>query len=951
MTAEPDSPPRRAGMPSWLRYAVLAPLVLLAAGLAWVAWDRRDDLTLSALQRRIPLARPVSVALDNRGTLYTLDDKYFRILGIDAEGRATSMRYVQPADPAHYAYWSELAVDADGTLYATRVVYFVDTELVDYEEIVRFLPGRVQVLYTLDHGEDEYPFDTQLLTLQVHDGHLYFDVRGEESVGLYRVPLAGGVPQHVLDIAVPSADVYNLAGFDAARLFVASYSGDRIFRLDSGGGLVDAGLHPARPGVPPYVLADKLFIDGEGRLLVSDLFNQCVYRAGPDGSLEVLLSKDDLPDHPAAALYKDLWVADDGSIAVVEPIGGEAGRLVVFGPDGAVEREITSAVPSFPLWVRQLVPWLALAGFVLAFAGTLVYVYLAILNRRVALVLKLILTIVPLVVASIVFISNSVFTKTLARVEEELLFRLSALAQAAAGSIDGDAVDRIRVPSDYLGDDYTAVTGALDRLVNSGSDPWNQRIFANVTKLYNGMFYIMADYAASYGVLYPMPFAPFERYQAALVTGEMQRYEYTDADGTYLEAAAPVRNGKGEPVAVLYVGSSKDDLVLLQQAFRSEVTRDTAVAAAVLSAVIAAVSVFLLLSIRQLQRAVGRMKGGAYGTRVAIRRRDEIGDLGKSFNVMGDSLQGSFQQITTIRDAYAQYVPQEFLRLLGKREIHEIDLANQVEVEMAVLFADIRDFTKLSESMAPQDNFKFLNSYLKRMGPIIRANHGFIDKYLGDGIMALFTGERLGDADGQRQDPVRASADAVAAAMAMHRELYTYNKHRQRFNYPSIRIGVGVHVGKVMLGILGEERREGTVIADVVNLASRLEGLTKDFGCRIIVSDRVVATMGPDGPDHRYLGHARVKGKDSTVPIHEVFGADPEDDVRRKRHTKSFFERGVGLYRQGTRDGREDLFPEADRYFRTVLKAHPADRAAEYYVTAYRTGVIRAPAPETPGGT
>lgn len=950
MAAEPETPHRRVGMPAWLRYAVVVPLCALTAGLAWFAWTHRDGLSLSALQRRIPLQRPVSVALDPRGTLYTLDDKYFRILGIDAEGRATSMRYVQPADPAHYEYWSELAVDAEGTLYATKVVYFVDTELVDYEEIDRFLPGRVQVLYTLDHGEDEYPFDTHLLTLQVHGGHLYFDVRSEESVELFRVPLTGGVPQHVLDIAAPSADVYNLAGFDAASLFVASYSGDRVFRLDSSGGLVDGGLHPARPGVPPFVLADKLFVDREGRLLVTDLFNQCVYRAGPDGALEVLLSKDDLPDRPGRALYKDVWVADDGRIAVVEPIGGEAGRLVVFGPDGGFEREITSAVPSLPLWAGQLVPWLALAGLVLAFAGTLAWVYLAILNRRVALVLKLILTIVPLVVLSIVFISNSVFTKTLARVEEELLFRLSALAQAAALSIDGDAVDRIRVPSDYLGDDYNAVAGALDRLVNSGSDPWNQRIFVNVAKLYNGMFYIMADYASSYGVLYPMPHAPFERYQAALVTGEMQRYEYTDADGTYLEAAAPVRNGKGETVAILYVGSSKDDLVLLQQTFRSEVIRDTAIAAVVLSAVIAAVSVFLLLSIRQLQRAVGRMQGGAYETRVAIRRRDEIGDLGKSFNVMGDSLQGSFRQITTMRDAYACYVPREFLRLLGKKEIHDVELGNQVEVDMAVLFADIRSFTSLSEAMKPQENFNFLNSYLSRMGPIIRANHGFIDKYLGDGIMALFPGNRPGETAGPGRDAARASADAVAAAIAMQRELFTYNRQRQRMSYQPIRVGVGVHAGKVMLGILGEEeRREGTVIADVVNLASRLEGLTKVYGARIIVSDQVIRALGGDAPDHRYLGDAEVKGKRAEVPVHEVFAADPEEDVRRKRHTKGFFETGVGLYRQSERRHQADFRIEAQRYFRAVTKAHPADRAAEYYVAVCRAAAVRAASPETPG--
>ena len=907
----------RAALPAWLRYAILALLGLLVAGLAWFTWTRRDGLTLAALRRRIPLARPVSVALDAKGTLYTLDDKYFRILGIDAGGRAVSMRTVTPVDARHYEYWSELAVDADGVLYATKVVYFLDTELVDYEQIARYPPGgREEVLYTLDHGEDEYAYDTHLLTLQVRDDWLYFDVRHEEKVELWRMRIGGDTPRHVLDIASPSADVYNLAGYDEAGLFVASYSGDTVFRLDLDGRPIDAGLHPARAGVPPFVLADKLFLDREGRLLMSDLFNQSIYRAGSDGALEILLSKNDLPDRPERALYKDLWVTDAGEIAVVESIGGEAGRLVVFGADGKFAREVTSAVPSLWLWMRQLVPWLALLGLVLAFTIMVLYVYLAVLNRRVAIVLKLIIAIVPIVVLSIVFVANRIFTRTLGKVEEELRYRLSALAQAAARSVDGDAVDRIRVPSDYLGDDYNAVAGALDELLNGGIDPWNQRVFANVTKLYNGLFYIMVDYASSYGVLYPMPHAPFERYRAALQEGVPQQYEYTDADGTYLEAAVPVMNGAGEIVAVLYVGSSKDDLVLLQEGFRAQVSRDTAIAAAVLIAVISIVSVFLLLSIRRLQRAVGRMEGGELDAAVSIRSRDEIGELGHGFNSMSRRLKKTFDEITAMGLAYKRFVPQEFLQLLGKERIADVELKQNQLVNVTILFADIRDFTTLSEAMSPEENFRFLNSYLSRMGPIIRANHGFIDKYLGDGIMALFPGE---------------PPDAVRAAVAMQRELYTYNEHRHRMGYQPLAVGIGVHSERVTLGIVGEqERMEGTVIGSAVNLASRLEGLNKVFGTRIIVSERLVATMGEDSPDYRYLGHATVKGKAKDVPVYEVFGADPPEAVKLKRHTRGFFEQGVRLFLGGERVARDLVM--AGRYFRAVLKVHTADTAAAYYV-------------------
>jgi class 3 adenylate cyclase len=739
----------------------------------------------------------------------------------------------------------------------------------------------------------------------------------------------------VLDVAVPSADVYNLAGYDEASLFVASYSGDRVYRLGPGGSLVDSGLHPARAGVPAYVLADKLFLDRDNRLLVSDLFTQCVYRAGKDGALEVLLSKDDLPDRPARALYKDVWVADDGHIAVVESIGGEAGRLVVFGPDGAAEREVTSAVPTLALWLQQLVPWLALAGLALAFAGAVAYVYLAVLDRRVALVLKLILAFVPLVVLSITFIANRIFTKTFEKVEEEVRFRLAALAQAAGREVDGDAVERIRVPSDFLGDDYNAVAAELDALLNTGADPWNQRVFANVTKLYNGMFYIMTDYASSYGVLYPMPHAPFERYLAALETGTLQQYEYTDADGTYLEAAVPVKNAAGKAVAVLYVGSSKDDLALLQEVFRSEVTRDTAIAAAALLSVIAAVSVFLLLSIRRLRRAVGRMEKGDLDVAVSIRSRDEIGDLGQGFNAMGRRLKGTFNEITAMSAAYARFVPREFLQLLGKEKIVEVELKQNRLLNLTILFADIRNFTALSEKMGPEDNFKFLNSFLSRMGPIIRDSHGFIDKYLGDGIMALFPGE---------------PADGVRAAIAMQRAIPTYNMHRQRMSYPPIAIGIGVHTEKAILGIVGEqERMEGTVIGKAVNLASRLEGLTKVYGARIIASNDLIGILGEDAPDHRYLGDAEVKGK-GKVPIHEIFAADPEDDARLKRHTKSFFETGVGLFRQGDRLKRTALISEASRYLKAVHKAHPADRAAAYYVGMCAKALDPSPALETPDG-
>ena len=176
--------------------------------------------------------------------------------------------------------------------------------------------------------------------------------------------------------------------------------------------------------------------------------------------------------------------------------------------------------------------------------------------------------------------------------------------------------------------------------------------------------------------------------------------------------------------------------------------------------------------------------------------------------------------------AISRFVPSNFLNYLNKKSIVEIELGDQTNHSMAILFADIRNFTVLSEDMSPQENFNFLNSYLKRVGPVIRKHHGFIDKYIGDGIMALFP---------------ESPQDALYAAMEIQEVVTRYNLDRQTRGYQPVTVGIGIHHGDLMLGTIGEaQRMEGTVISDSVNTAARLESLTKTFDSTIIISDTVL---------------------------------------------------------------------------------------------------------------
>lgn len=210
-----------------------------------------------------------------------------------------------------------------------------------------------------------------------------------------------------------------------------------------------------------------------------------------------------------------------------------------------------------------------------------------------------------------------------------------------------------------------------------------------------------------------------------------------------------------------------------------------------------------------------------------------------------------------LSEAYSRFVPKEFLSILSKKSILETQLADQTEGLMTVMFSDIRGFTTLSEKMTPNENFRFINDYLGMIAPLIKEHSGFIDKFIGDAIMAIF--------------PSRAE-DAVEASLAMMQALKKFNKMREEQNQDPIDIGIGIHTGHLMLGIIGHENRmEGTVIGDSVNLASRIEGLTKQFNCSIIASEVTIASLKePEQFKHVFLDEVTVKGKSQAVKVYRI---------------------------------------------------------------------------------
>ena len=276
-----------------------------------------------------------------------------------------------------------------------------------------------------------------------------------------------------------------------------------------------------------------------------------------------------------------------------------------------------------------------------------------------------------------------------------------------------------------------------------------------------------------------------------------------------------------------------------------------------------------------------------------------------------NQIESNKSELEKIAAASARFVPREFLKFLKRESIVDARLGDAVQAEMTIMFADIRSFTSLSESMSPQENFEFLNSYLSRVGPVIRQYNGFIDKYIGDGIMALFP---------------NSAEDAVQAAIEMQQQVKLYNKHRQNSGYQPISIGIGLHTGTLMLGTIGEaERMESTVISDAVNLASRVEGLTKLYGVGIVASVQTLCRI--DDPQHykcRFLDRVQVKGKQMPVAVFEIYDGDSDIMIELKTQTQTYFEQGIFFHYQ-------QQFAQAKQMFLRVLQLNKQDKAAIFY--------------------
>ncbi|MBI18294.1 MAG: hypothetical protein CMK60_11540 [Proteobacteria bacterium] len=285
---------------------------------------------------------------------------------------------------------------------------------------------------------------------------------------------------------------------------------------------------------------------------------------------------------------------------------------------------------------------------------------------------------------------------------------------------------------------------------------------------------------------------------------------------------------------------------------------------------------------------------------------------------------------------FEKFVPKEFLKRIAPEGLENLKFGQAESDFKTILFSDIRAFTKLSESYSPQELLDFLNDYLRMMNPAIMDHHGFVDKFIGDAIMAIF--------DRPDQSDAAEALDAVDAALSMLGVLGEINTTLSAGNKTRVEIGIGIHSGNVIIGTVGfEERMDSTVLGDTVNLASRLESLTKFYGCPLIVSETTMELIGTENRHQvRELDLVSVKGRLEPLHIYEVFDGDRQSKREAKLESRDDLDQGIRLYRERRWDDALDCFENCN-------KIHPDDPLIQIYKGRCRHNTVEPPAQEWDG--
>ncbi|MDR1903191.1 MAG: HAMP domain-containing protein [Treponema sp.] len=840
-----------------------------------------DLLKQPVFQNKTPLDFASSAIYEKDGNLYVIDSGAFRLVCMTPEGQ---INYTITIDKLkEYVKFFDCAIDEGGNLYVYAMEIEYDAFLTKrdiirkYDRKGNFIKDILIIAYA-DDSEDRPHVFPQFGSMRCENGILTFSRTQENRVMLYSYDT-------FRDELASQVFSQGISDYSVARLALKDFDNFIYTTRDGAVYEVQDGAPPALRGSFDFtedaggIIPWHLDYDTDGNIVFFDMISGIIYRIDR-GGIEKALPGGFFDDLHAQGI--DPVLAQFGFWK--EGFAGVYGNVVWYynGREFKTYGEGITLPPANRLAITAVQ-----ASFVLGIASFLFGIYLLfvyIFDRYISLFIKQIVLTIPITIAAFAVLYSVTFNVMNERLNREIFRELLFTATAVSDLIDGDDVDRLKSIKDFRSDAYRKLSKTIKQIIGGNRDEWNELYYAAIYKVIGNVEYYLMVSNDEMNMFRPYGYIKIEEGTGEydlIVKGKPFADIIDYLDGKWAYVNVPLYNSAGKFAGFFEIGL---DMISYEISNAVQQRQVSIIAALICLVILATLITVMSIVVRQLRMVAGvlnAISGGNYAARIKYSGRDELGRVSWGLNRMAGELQAQFEQICKLNESTIRFVPVQFMEHLRVPDITKMKLGDYVQQDMTVLFFDIRSFSINSEIMQARENFLFINQVLGIAGPIIRGHKGFVDKYLGDAVMALFVDAR----------------DAVRAGIELYQKLVL--EAQVTIGEDGINIGVGLHSGSVMMGIVGEnERLSSTVISKNVNLASRMESLTKQTKSGMLITRDVMNQLSGCETEfeYRFIGMIEPAGVIEVIGVFDMLDALPDEVKARRLATKSIFESGIRNY-------------------------------------------------------
>lgn len=534
---------------------------------------------------------------------------------------------------------------------------------------------------------------------------------------------------------------------------------------------------------------------------------------------------------------------------------------------------------------------------------------------RLSLLLKQLLTIIPIILVLLTIITINMIDSLININTEDIIRETIGINEIAATLFDSEELDAITGYENVNNGEIANLNKRLREFVNGNKSYWSKNYLNAIFVRTAGENYVCVASSDDSNDFMMNNFSPNAPIHEDFTSGShtfVANVTYgDDEENLHLVLSTPIYREDGSYDAIMVLSVSFDSLSQKIMEIGEKMLSQVLIWVSLLIMAVTLMSVYNVRALRKAQNVVSRIANGDFSARIEKYSKDETGEICAGVNDMANRLSEYISEKSRNEQFYYKFVPEKFKELLQKENFTDLALGDAQSKDLTILFCDIRAFSLNSEMMTARESFEFVNRIYGKAGPIIRKHNGFVDKYIGDAVMALF----------------ESADDAVLAGIELYQTIVVNPGTAKELGISSVNIGIGVHSGMARIGIVGEEERmSGTVISNTVNLSSRMESLTKKYGTAMIISKDTLDRMkNPDMLTTRYLGMVQVAGVNEVVSLYEVLDCLPDIQFQKREQSKNEFREAIRLYHSGELNHALDILQR-------LSKADNEDKASQLYV-------------------